>query len=194
MQPGGLRSLIAMFPARKARSCFIQLRIAPPEAGACRRAPAIRNTHQAAQMAARPIATTVGTILKPHGFCATKTIASLFWHLPMLLADTVLFAQAFGVAQKPANLSRHIGLLKNRANPLAVRRKPDPKIRCNLTPSQTARLRNAKRIPCERAAVSLCRIRSYGSRASLSKDWNETCAGLNLDLIVHPTKPISLAN
>ena len=39
---------------------------------------AIRNAHQAAQMAARQAAAIVGNILKPHGFWAAKNIAAFF--------------------------------------------------------------------------------------------------------------------
>jgi len=57
-------------------------------------------------------------------------------------------------------LIAHLGFLRNRPNPLAERRKPDPQIRRNLTPGQVTGERDANRIPLELVAVYHCHIRS----------------------------------
>jgi hypothetical protein len=62
--------------------------------------------------------------------------------------------------QKLGILRGNLGFLRNRTNPLAKRRKPDPQIRRNLTPCQATGERNANRIPLELVAVYSCHIRS----------------------------------
>jgi hypothetical protein len=68
-------------------------------------------------------------------------------------------AKPFILAQKLGILRGHLGFLRNRPNPLAGRRTPDPKILRNLTPCQATDERNANRIPLERVAVYRCHIR-----------------------------------
>ncbi len=72
----------------------------------------------------------------------------------------MLFAQTFVLAQKHGILRGHLGFLRNRTNPLAERRKPDPQIRRNLTPCQATGERDANRILLELVAVYRCDIRS----------------------------------
>ena len=81
------------------------------------------------------------------------------WHLPLLPENAVLFAQPIVLAQKLRILRRNLGFLRNRPNPLAERRTPDPQIRRNLTPCQATGERNANRIPLELVAVYRCHIR-----------------------------------
>jgi hypothetical protein len=68
-------------------------------------------------------------------------------NLPILPKDAVLFAKPFILAKMRGILCGNLCCHKNRPNPNAKRRKPDPQIRCNLKPGQATGERDANRIP-----------------------------------------------
>ena len=124
------------------------------------REPTLSYAHQAVQMVAGQGRAKLGNILKPHGFLAAKNIAASL-AVPFPLGVCGSFCAAVrSCARHLGILGRHLALLGNRPNPLAVRRMPEPQIRRNLTPCQATGERNANLIPPELVAMYRCHVRS----------------------------------
>ena len=104
-------------------------------------------------------------------------LGDLSLHSSLLPEYAVLFVKPLALAEKIAITFWRLCLIRNRPDPFAKRRKPDAKIRRNLTRCQAAGVRDANRILEELVAVCRCHILSSLMRASLSEDWNGTCAG-----------------
>ena len=80
--------------------------------------------------------------------------------VPSSLTDTVaknaaLSTQPFRIAKKISVSFWQLRLIGNRPDPFAERRKPNLKIRSNLTPCPAAGERDANRIPLE--LITVCR-------------------------------------